>query len=286
MPDYSCVCGLYFVYLDVCALHMFCKCCFYFCISAVYFILDEMRFFGYNVQGKIHLQNFSVRDNIMSDINSILSELEPIIKDKKGLIFDIDGTLLDSMPMWARLDIEYLESLGIKPEPNFHNKVKMMTMLDASRYIKNCFNVDKEPEIIADEIQQIAIKYYEDELLIKNNSRELLQILKSRGYKMYVATANEYDMCSAALRRNQVMDLFDGLVTCSMTGYSKERPDVYLLACEKMGLAVSDTVVFEDSCFAINTALKAGFTVVGVYDKAEEENWDTICKITDCQVVF
>ena len=76
----------------------------------------------------------------MSKLDDILKELEPIIKDKKGLIFDVDGTLLDSMPMWARLDIEYLESMGITPEPNFHNEVKMMTMLDASKYIKKNLN--------------------------------------------------------------------------------------------------------------------------------------------------
>ena len=222
----------------------------------------------------------------MNKLDDILEILEPIIKDKKGLIFDVDGTLLDSMPMWARLDIEYLESMGITPEPNFHNEVKMMTMLDASKYIKQKFGVDKDAEIIAKEIEDIAYKYYEDVLLIKENSKELLVELKNRGYKMYVATANEYDMCGAALKRNKVMELFDGLVTCSMTGYSKERPDVYLLACEKMGLSVEDTVIFEDSCFAINTALKAGFTVVGVYDKAEEENWDRICDITHGQIVF
>lgn len=216
----------------------------------------------------------------------IIEGLEPVIKGKKGLIFDIDGTLLDSMPMWSRLDIEYLEGLGIEPEPGFHNKVKTMTMLDASRYIKKVFNVEREPEVIAGEIQDIAYKYYRDELLIKNNSRELLLELKKRGYKLYVATANEYDMCSVALERNRVMDLFEGLVTCSMTGYSKERPDVYFLACEKMGLSSKECVVFEDSLFAINTALNAGFDVVGVYDAAEKENWEKICSITKCQVVF
>ncbi len=222
----------------------------------------------------------------MSKVNDILNSLDKTIAGKKGLIFDIDGTLLDSMPMWARLDIEYLESIGIEPEPDFHNQVKMMTMLDASRYIKKVFNVDKEPEVIAKEIEDIAYQYYENELIIKDNARELLEELKLRGYKMYVATANEYHMCKAALCRNGIMDLFEGLVTCSMTGYSKERPDVYLLASEKMGLSVSDCVVFEDSHFAINTAIKAGFTVVGVYDEAEKACWDDICEITDSQVVF
>ncbi len=222
----------------------------------------------------------------MSKVEEILKDLEPIIKDKKGLIFDVDGTLLDSMPMWKRLDIEYLSTLGITPEPDFHNKVKMMTIHDASRYIKNLFNIDKEPEIIAKEIEDIAHSYYENTLLIKTGSFEMLHELKKKGYKMVVATANEYDMCKKALVRNNIMDLFEALVTCSMVGCSKERPDVYMLACDKMGLSMEDCVIFEDSSFAINTAKKAGFAVVGVYDESEKVNWDNVCKITDGQVVF
>ena len=226
------------------------------------------------------------KGDFMNRVEGILKDLEPIIKDKKGLIFDVDGTLLDSMSMWKRLDIEYLATLGITPEPDFHNKVKMMTIFDASVYIKNLFNLEKEPEIIAKEIEDIAHSYYENTLLIKKGSFELLHELKNRGYKMVVATANEYDMCKNALVRNNIMDLFEALVNCSMVGCSKERPDVYLLACDKMGLSMEDCVVFEDSSFAINTAKKAGFTVVGVYDESENANWDNICKITEGQVVF
>ena len=226
------------------------------------------------------------KGDFMDRVEEILKNLEPIIKDKKGLIFDVDGTLLDSMPMWKRLDVEYLSSLGLIPEPDFQNMVKMMTMLDAARYINNYFGLDKEPEVIAKEIQDIAYSYYENELLIKKGAFELLAELKKRGYKMVVGTANEYDMCKSALVRNNVMDFFEDLVTCSMVGCSKERPDVYLLACEKMGLSMEDCVIFEDSYFAINTATKAGFSVIGVYDDTEEENWENICKITDSQVVF
>lgn len=226
------------------------------------------------------------KGDFMNRIEEILRYLEPIIKDKKGLIFDVDGTLLDSMSMWKRLDIEYLSSLGLTPEPDFQNKVKMMTMLDASRYIKKYFGLDKQPEAIAKEIENIAYSYYENELLIKPGAFELLNELKKRGYKMVVATANEYEMCKSALVRNNIMDLFEDLVTCSMVGCSKERPDVYLLACEKMELDMKDCVVFEDSYFAINTAKNAGFSVVGVYDDTEEENWENVCKITEGQVVF
>lgn len=222
----------------------------------------------------------------MSKLDDILYKLEPVIQGKKGLIFDVDGTLLDSMPMWANLDIEYLESLGHKPEPNFHNKVKTMTILDASIYIRDLFNIKKDAEVIAKEITDIAYDYYANKLLVKPGVYELMKYLKEKGYNLVVATANEYDMCEKALIRNDVMKFMDGLVTCSMVGYSKQRPDVYIKASQIAVADIEECVVFEDSYFAITTAKNAGFSVVGVYDEAEKENWDKVCGITDSQVVF
>ncbi len=222
----------------------------------------------------------------MDKIEEIINKLEPAITGKKGLIFDLDGTLLDSMPMWSELDVKYIRSLGYEPEPDFQNQVKMMTILDASGYIKDKFNLDKSPEVIAQEITDIATDFYINKVLIKPNVYEFLQELRNRGYNLVAATANEQDICISALERNGIMKFMDGVVTCSMVGYSKQKPDVYLKACEIAGHKPEDCVIFEDSLFAMNTALKAGFTVVGVYDYAEREYWDEICKVTQGQVMF
>ncbi len=220
------------------------------------------------------------------ELREILKCIEPYIAGKKCLIFDVDGTLLDSMPMWARLDIDYLEGMGYHPEPVFCTMVKMMTISDASIFIRDYFGVEKSPEQISAEIMDIACSHYENDLILKPGAAELIKTLKNMGYHIVVATANEYDMVKKCLERNGIMRYMDGLVTCTMVGYSKQRPDVYLKACEIAGCTVSESVVFEDSSFAINTAIKAGFDVIGVYDDTEKDNWNEICVLTKCQVVF
>lgn len=222
----------------------------------------------------------------MTTLMSILNTIKPVIDGKKCLIFDVDGTLLDSMPMWARLDIDYLEGMGYHPEPDFCTKVKMMTISDASVFIKDYFGVKKSLEQITREIMDMACSHYENDLLLKPGAAELVKTLKNMGYHIVVATANEYDMVKKCLERNDIMQYLDGLVTCTMVGSSKQKPDVYLKACEITGSKVEESVVFEDSSFAINTAINAGFDVVGVYDATEEDKWDLICKLTKCQVVF
>lgn len=219
-------------------------------------------------------------------IKNILDIIKPIIKGKKALIFDVDGTLLDSMPMWARLDIDYLEGMGYKPEKDFCTRVKMMTISDASVYIRDFFNVDKTPETITREIMDMARVHYEEDLLLKNGAAELVRKLKEDGYHLVVATANEYDMVKRCLERNGIMEYMDGLVTCTMVGVSKQKPDVYLKACQLANASVEEAVVFEDSSFAIGTAINAGFDVIGVYDDTEKDKWDQICSMTKGQVVF
>ncbi len=222
----------------------------------------------------------------MADLTDILCLIEPVLRGKKCLIFDVDGTLLDSMPMWARLDIDYLEGMGYHPEPDFCTKVKMMTISDAAIFIRDYFGVNKSPEQISSEIMDMAYSRYENDLVLKPGAAELIKSLKSMGYHIVVATANEYDMVRKCLERNDIMKYMDGLVTCTMVGCSKQRPDVYLKACEIAGSTVGESVVFEDSSFAINTAINAGFDVIGVYDATEHDKWDLICELTKCQVVF
>lgn len=219
-------------------------------------------------------------------IDKILEIINPVIKGKKALIFDVDGTLLDSMPMWARLDIDYLEGMGYHPEPDFCTKVKMMTISDASIFIRDYFGVDRSPEQITREIMEMAYSRYEKDLILKPGAAELIKALKNMGYHLVVATANEYDMVKKCLERNEIMQYMDGLVTCTMVGSSKQKPDVYLKACEVAGATVEESVIFEDSSYAINTAVNAGFDVIGVYDETEKDQWDSICKLTKCQVVF
>ena len=213
-------------------------------------------------------------------------KLQSLLKGKKGVIFDMDGTMLDSMDMWGNLDIQYMNGLGIEPEPDFHRIVSTMTLPMAAEYICGKYSVPYTPEEVVEQFTELVDEYYRYRLPVKTGIPGLVKEMAEAGIRMAVATANEYDMSKVALERNGIMPYIMGLVTCTMAGASKESPAVYLKACEIMDVTVEECVVFEDSLYAIRTAKEAGFCVVGVYDNAEKENWDAICKITDDQVVL
>ncbi|MDD6328395.1 MAG: HAD family phosphatase [Lachnospiraceae bacterium] len=208
------------------------------------------------------------------------------LQDKKGIIFDMDGTLLDSMTMWHVLDIQYLNRFGIVPESDFQQTVATMTLSVAAEYMCEHFDLPRSPKQIEDDFCQMVREQYKNILQLKPGALSLIQKLHAKGFLMMVATANEYEIVHPALLRTGVWEYIYGLVTCTMAGENKESPAVYQLACDEMGLGRSECVVFEDSLFAIKTAKNAGFSVVAVYDDASKDCWNEIKKITNCQVVF
>lgn len=214
------------------------------------------------------------------------NKIPNLMQEKKGAIFDMDGTLLDSMVMWSNFDIEFMKRFGLELDEEFHESVRTMTLLEAAEYIYTRYKVCNSPEEIVEQFTNMIEYHYKNTLALKPGAFELVKEMKNQGISIVIATANEYGMCKAAIDRNGLSDYIDGIITCTMVGVGKEKPDVYIKAAEMMGLSVDDCVVFEDSLFAIKTAKNAGFTVVGVYDSTVDNMWNEICKETECQVVF
>lgn len=214
------------------------------------------------------------------------AKLACLFNGRKAAIFDMDGTLLDSMGMWGTLDVQYMNGLGIEPDADFHRNVSAMMLPEAAEYICEKYAVPYTPAQVVEQFTGMVEGYYRDSLLLKRGMAELVRALHGAGIKMAVATANEYDMSRAALERNEIMPyMVEDLVTCAMAGAGKGSPAVYLMACDMMQVDVSECVVFEDSLFAVRTAADAGFAVVGVYEEIQKNDWKEICALTDCQVV-
>ncbi|MGN0151095.1 MAG: HAD family hydrolase [Wujia sp.] len=227
----------------------------------------------------------TIKHNVVQSYN-VYDQIASVLYGKQGAIFDMDGTMLDSMDMWETLDIQYMNSLGIDPGPDFHRTVSKMTLPMASEYICGQYNVPYTPEEVAAQFTELIDGYYRYRLPVKKKIPELVKTMHDHGIRMAVATANEYEMSKIALERNHIMKYMSGLVTCTQAGAGKESPAVYLKACEILRVQVENCVIFEDSLYAVQTAKQAGFAVIGVYDSAEKENWDKICEITDGQVVL
>ncbi|MDY4693635.1 MAG: HAD family phosphatase [Blautia sp.] len=202
----------------------------------------------------------------------------------KAAIFDVDGTLLDSLPAWQKLDERYLEKNGIKPEPGLSEKLSVMSMESGASYLKKQYRLAKTEEEIVEEILQMISDFYRFEAPLKPGVKETLNWLKHNKVRIAVATSGNELLAGAALERNGIGDFFERIFTCTEIGIGKEKPDIYLKTAEFLGSLPEDTLVFEDAFHAAQTAKAAGFVVTGVYDESSQENMQQMMEMCDYYV--
>ena len=186
----------------------------------------------------------------------------------RGAIFDMDGTLLDSMPVWDHAGEQYLESLGIIPEEDLSRKLATFSMMEGAVYMKEKYDLPFQCEEIIDGVKDIVRECYHEKVPLKPGVREFLSKLKRFDIPMTVATATDLDLAEAALKRTGIDSYFTKVVTCQEAGTGKSQPDIFHLARSYMKTEIEDTWVFEDTTHAAATVKRAGFRLAGVYDEA------------------
>lgn len=188
----------------------------------------------------------------------------------KGAIFDLDGTLLDSMSIWENAGSDYLSSLGYCAEKDLSKKLETMSLMQSAEYLKENYNLPLSISEIIDGVNRTVEDYYLYHAMPKDHVISLLSSLQNKGIKMCVATAIDLEQAKAALKRCNMLDYFDEIFTCNEVGHGKDEPYIYETACKAMGLDKTETAVFEDAYFCAKTAKDAGFYVVGIYDRYEK----------------
>lgn len=196
-------------------------------------------------------------------------------------IFDVDGTLLDSMHLWDHVGEEYLERKGCTAKPDMQERVRTMSMSQIARYCREEYGIEDAPEHIIDEINGMVAEKYRTQVPAKDGMRELLRWLHQKEIKMAVATASDRCLIEPALERTGLLSYFDQFLTCSEVGAGKDSPKIFLEGCRRMGTAPSETVVFEDSLYAMKTAAQAGFQIAAVYDDSALNEQEEIQKLAD-----
>lgn len=184
-----------------------------------------------------------------------------------GAIFDMDGTLIDSMPVWDGVWERFLVQRGIPPEAGITSKYKALTLMGAAEYYRESYGFTDPPEKIAEEINDIVLRGYE-EVVPKTGVRELLGRLRHEGVPMCVATNTARRLVEKVLKRLGLFEYFEFILPCEELGMSKSRPEIFFEAARRLGTPPDRTWVFEDAPHAIKTAHGAGFPVAAIFDSS------------------
>lgn len=199
----------------------------------------------------------------------------------KGVIFDVDGVLLNSMPVWENLGELYLQKFGIQAEKDLSEILYEMSLKEAAEYLISHYGLKQTVEEVTKGIVKEVEQFYVEKVPLKEGVREYLKELKERKIPMVIATSGDRKNAEAALKRLKVFSYFEGIFTASEIGSGKNQPDLYFAAALQLDTDPGQTWVFEDAWHAIRTAKSAGFKTVAVYDKANDKNLGKIWNHAD-----
>lgn len=200
-------------------------------------------------------------------------------------IFDMDGTLVDSMGYWVSLSREFLEKQGVQGdlEPILQ-RIKPLTMLESAALFIEELGVQGTPESIRGEMAQIMEQHYREDIALKPGVLDYLDALRDKGVKMGLASATPPHMIRICLDRLGIADRFAFLLSCDEIGTGKRNPAVFLEAAKRLGAKPEEIAVYEDAIYAVETAHKAGFYTVGIQDINSIGQWEEICQIADATI--
>lgn len=199
----------------------------------------------------------------------------------QGVIFDADGTLLDSMMIWDEAGARYLKGLGIRPEPDLGKTLFSMTLEEGSAYLKKQYCLSETTEEIRKGVLSTVADFYRFEVQTKPGVQDFLQKLHEHCIPMVIATTGDKELLKTALKRLNIQIYFKQIFTCTEFNTSKKESYIYEKAAEYLHTGIMNTFVFEDALHALLSASKRGFPTVAVEDPASEKNKEEIKRNSD-----
>lgn len=204
-----------------------------------------------------------------------------LLDNIQGAIFDMDGTIIDSMWVWYTINKDYLYKRNLSMPADLKEKIETMTFKESALYFKDRFQIEDSVETIMDEWNEMAKSSYRNGVKLKPGVYEYLTKLKEKDIKIGLATSNYSKLVDLALSQNNIKHFFDAITTTEEVEREKSFPDIYLLTAKKLNVEPEKCVVFEDILPAIKGAKLAGMTVVGVQDEYSLDQWESIMEHSD-----
>lgn len=190
----------------------------------------------------------------------------PTLDGIEAVIFDVDGSLIDSMWLWKKLDMEYLQRKGVSLPDDLQSSIEGLSFYETAEYFKSRFTLTDSVEEIMAEWNQMAYEKYEKEVPLKKGAKQFLDYCKARNIKMGVATSNSRELFDVVFRVHGL----DAYISCVKTGseviHGKPEPDIYLMVAQELGVNPEKCLVFEDIIAGITAGKRAGMKVCAVQD--------------------
>jgi len=198
----------------------------------------------------------------------------------KLIIFDFDGTIVDSMWAWDELGFNTLTEKGLPIIPDYKSFIRTMSVPHFSEYLTRLY-----PDVFKDNLLSEwhkTMRYnYENKIAFKKGAREYLEYLKKKGYTLYLASATHDFLIDAALKHFGLQDFFDFVITENQVGSSKRDPHTFNICMQRAGATAENTILFEDANHALKTAHTLGIRTCAVYDLSMEAFEDEIKSFCD-----
>ena len=199
-------------------------------------------------------------------------------KEIKLAIFDLDGTLIDSTSLWADIDKEFFHKRGMEIPPSYNEEIAHIGLQKAAELTVEKYVPNERVEDVIKEWIDMSAHAYKETIPLKEGALDLIKLLHDNGVIITLATANSKDIYEPCLSRLEMLEHFAIVMDVNSCKQGKNSPEIYDLISNKFGVKREETIVFEDMIVPIITAYKAGYNVVGVYDKASTKDEQAVIK--------
>ena len=217
----------------------------------------------------------------LSEKNRKLDWRCTMIKDIEAVIFDLDGTLVDSMWIWKQIDIDYLEKRGISLPEDLQKTIEGMSFTETAQHFKERFQLSEALEDIKKEWMEMAGDFYANQIPLKEGVWTFLVALQQKNIKMGIGTSNAKDLAQTVIEKHNLLPFFHSIRTSCEVNKGKPHPDIFLKVAEDLNVKPETCLVFEDTYAGVLAAKRAGMKVIAIADASSMAYEEEIRSLAD-----